>query len=138
MPPKSIRTRPKTRKSWKRHVVPDAPDSPEIHHIYNRNAKRHRWILASDPNPSVAPPAAFNEDGSDNDGFEFDYGGSPGAGSSLDKKAADDARWLALLDKLVLAYKISCASKMPEPAMDQAPSFGCGCDHLTATGCGFV
>jgi hypothetical protein len=161
MLPKSIKKRPQTRKSWKRHVVPDAPDSPEIHHIYNRNAKRHRWILASDPNPavassssiaapsvtassasvasppsaaaSVAPPAAVDEDGSDYDDDDYGFDFAPDAGSSLETNGVDDDWNDLLLDKLALAYKISCASKMPEPAMDQAPSFGCGCDQPYAT-----
>ncbi|SAM02276.1 hypothetical protein [Absidia glauca] len=87
----------------------------------------------------VAPATAVEEGGLQDPGsedfevdFDVDGGFSLDAGASLDTKVVD-ATWKALLDKLVLAYKISCASKMPEPAMDQAPSFGCGCDQPCAT-----
>ncbi|SAL96881.1 hypothetical protein, partial, partial [Absidia glauca] len=159
MPPKPYKSKYRKRSNNLRTVLP----SPDIPVTRPRGAKRIRWNLQFEDRTAVgapavgapavgafssavsavddvnvAPPATVEDHGPEYDDYDFGYDhgdddGAPDAGSSLDKKAADDARWLALLDKLVLAYKISCASKMPEPAMDQAPSFGCGCDHPTAT-----
>ncbi|KAI8335470.1 hypothetical protein BC941DRAFT_430419 [Chlamydoabsidia padenii] len=48
------------------------------------------------------------------------------------KTTAAGDKWADLLDQLVVAYKVSCENGMPAAAMNQEPSFDCGCDLPTS------
>ncbi|SAL97453.1 hypothetical protein [Absidia glauca] len=142
MPPRSTQNRHRKPPNYKRNVVRVPPDMPA--RIIDRHTKRMRlnFCIEDVSGPTaptsavnataaaasfavddldIAPHATVDDQCPDYDDCDFifehgdDDGGSPDAGLSLDKKAVDDA------------------SKMPEPAMDQAPSFGGGCDQPTAT-----
>ncbi|SAM00644.1 hypothetical protein [Absidia glauca] len=120
----------RTRNLWE-------PETEAPLNYFTNDTRRRRFKVRSVNETSSAPvttlvanPSADldNYDGvddMDNDWIDIE--------APVETTMTDDNKWEGLLDKLVLAFKMSCASRKPEAALDPEPSFGCACGDAAVT-----